>query len=205
MAGAIPAGRDAYREWLRNAKEQAPIRGPIIGVAPAKVTGFVATCEAQLQKMQATDDKDNEYKTAAQDEKDGRVLTDQALGEELGDWKRLSGWTDADAVALRTNSPGKPVVDPLTHKVKFTVRIVAGEIRIDWTKGGVYGVHVYTRLKGQTKWVRIALDTSSPYIDGRELTQAGVPETREYMLRACDIDENDIGVDSDIIAITFGG
>ena len=69
----------------------------------------------------------------------------------------------------------------------------------------LYGVHIYARLVGQTVWTRIALDTSSPYIDGRPLAVAGVPEHREYMLRGCDINEAEVGQDSDIVSITFGG
>lgn len=204
MADIIPAARVDYRDWLTNLKTQAPIRGPIIGADPAKVTGLVATCDAQLQLMTETDQAEAPFLAKQQDEQDGRALNDKAIREELGDWKRLPGWTDADAVALRATS-SRPTVDPLTHKVDFKVRIVAGEIRLDWVKKGVWGVHIYARLKGQTQWTRIATDTSSPYMDGRELAQAGVAETREYMLRACDRDENDIGVDSDIASITWGG
>lgn len=168
------------------------------------MTAFVATCDAQLLKMAATDQAEAPFLAAQQDEQDGRELNDKALREELGDWKRLPGWTDADAAALRATST-KPEIDPLSHKVEFTVRIVAGEIRLDWVKKGVYGVHIYTRLKGQTAWTKIALDTSSPYIDGRPLAAPGVAETREYMLRACDRAEKDFGVDSDIASITWAG
>jgi hypothetical protein len=70
---------------------------------------------------------------------------------------------------------------------------------------GAYGVHIYSRLAGQTVWVRIGTDTSSPYIDGRELAQPRVPETREYMLRGIDIVDREIGVDSDIQSITWAG
>ena len=45
---------------------------------------------------------------------------------------------------------------------------------------------------------------SSPYIDGRPLAQANVPETREYMLRGV-VTDVEIGLDSDIQSITCGG
>ena len=93
----------------------------------------------------------------------------------------------------------------MTYKSDVKVRIVGGEIRLDWTKKGAYGVHVYSRLRGQTQWTRIGSDTSSPYIDGRPLAQPGVAETREYMLRGCDIDEKEFGLDSDVVSITWAG
>jgi hypothetical protein len=48
------------------------------------------------------------------------------------------------------------------------------------------------------------VDTSSPYIDGRPLAQAGVAENREYMLRGA-IDDAAIGLDSDIQNISWSG
>ncbi len=44
----------------------------------------------------------------------------------------------------------------------------------------------------------------SLYIDGNPLFQAGVPEVREYMLRGVIADE-EIGLDSDIQSIAWGG
>ncbi len=48
------------------------------------------------------------------------------------------------------------------------------------------------------------MDTYSPYIDGRPLAQANVPETREYMLRGI-MQDVEIGLDSDIQSITWAG
>jgi hypothetical protein len=48
------------------------------------------------------------------------------------------------------------------------------------------------------------MDTSSPYIDGRELAVATVPETREYKLRGV-LNDVEIGLDSDIQSITWSG
>ena len=84
------------------------------------------------------------------------------------------------------------------------MRIIGGEIRLDFKKRGVDGMHVYCRRKGQTSWTFLALDTSSPYIDGHPLAQAGVPEVREYMLRGV-INNEEIGLDSDIMSITWAG
>ena len=75
---------------------------------------------------------------------------------------------------------------------------------IRFEKRGVDGMRVYCRRKGQTTWTFLALDTSSPYIDGNPLFQAGVPEVREYMLRGV-IDDVEIGLDSDIQSITWAG
>jgi len=59
-------------------------------------------------------------------------------------------------------------------------------------------------LRGQTTWIKLAMDTSSPYIDGRPLAQAGVAEVREYMLRGV-VNDEAIGLDSDILSIAWEG
>jgi hypothetical protein len=200
----IPHARDAYGEYLLRLRGAMTTQGPALGLDPAITSGFQATLDAQKNRMTNTDTAAAALASADGLEKDGRKMTDQVIRESIAAWKLLPAWNTAIAAALEAVS-SKPPVDMIGHKVKFTVRLVAGEIRIDWVKAGVYGVHVYSRLKGQTKWIRIALDTSSPYIDGRELAVAGVAETREYMLRACDRDEADFGVDSDIGTITWSG
>lgn len=48
------------------------------------------------------------------------------------------------------------------------------------------------------------MDTSSPYIDGRPLAVANAPEVREYMLRGV-VTDAEIGLDSDILNITWSG
>jgi hypothetical protein len=44
----------------------------------------------------------------------------------------------------------------------------------------------------------------SPYFDNSPLAQAGVAEKREYMGRGV-LHDQEIGVDSDIVTVTFGG
>ncbi len=125
------------------------------------------------------------------------------MREEIADWKRLAAWTGQIGSELQAVSTAT-VFDPTAYKPEFTLRIVAGEIRIDWKKKGVDGVAIYARLAGQTQWTRIGVDTSSPYIDGRPLTAPGVAETREYMLCGM-IKDEEIGINSEIASIAWGG
>ena len=200
----IPHARDAYRTYLTQVAGAAVIQGPALGVDPAITSGFVATLNAQLARMGATDTASTAFNTADATEKTGRKLTDTVIHETFASWRTLPGWGNSAIAALQASAP-KPPFDALNYKPGVKVSINGGEIRLVWTKHGVYGVHIYARLAGQTAWVKIALDTSSPYIDGRPLAVAGVAETREYMLRGCDINENEIGLDSDIVSVLFAG
>lgn len=199
----IPKNWAEYRAWLLNMKTEIVTEGPKFGLTAGEITSIQATCQAEIDKIDAYNAALSAVAASLEMAKDGKAVTDTALQEEINDWKMASGWTDAIAAKLRTVSTKTPF-DPNTYKPEFTVKIMGGEIRIDWKKKGADGVKVYCRRKGQTSWTFLAFDTSSPYIDGNPLFQAGVPEVREYMLRGV-VNDEEIGLDSDILSITWAG
>ena len=178
----IPHSRGPYRDWLQNLNDKIATNGVTLGLAPGVITGIQGTCAAQIARIDALTPAETTLQGLQKAEADGHVLTDATLREAIGDWKRLPGWTNQIASELQAAHSITPMT-PTTYKPEFKVSIVAGEIRLDWKKKGADGVAVYARVAGQNAWTRIGTDTSSPYIDGRPLAQAGVSETREYMLR----------------------
>ena len=197
----IPHARAPYRDWLQNLNDK--IATVTFGLAPGDITGVQGTCAAQIGRIDALTPAEATLQGLQETEANGQATTNQTLRELFADWKRMPGWNDqiaAELQAVRTVAD----FDPNTYKPEFKLRIVAGEIRLDWKKMGADGVAIYSRLAGQVAWTRIGTDTSSPYIDGRPLAVAGVPETREYMLRGM-VKDDEIGLDSDIQRITWGG
>jgi hypothetical protein len=199
----IPQNRDAYRAWLLNLKTQIATDGVTLGLEAGAITAVQTTCTAQIARIDARATAEAEYQSQDSAEAEGRTTTNAALREEIGDWKRLAGWSEALAASLQVQHT-TPDFDPATYKPEFKVRIVGGEIRLDWKKKGVDSMRIYSRLRGQSAWTLLGVDTSSPYIDGRPLAQAGVAENREYMLRGA-IDDAAIGLDSDIQNISWSG
>ena len=102
------------------------------------------------------------------------------------------------------SSSSRTVFDPDTYKPVFTVRFKGGRITLSFKKRGVDGLAIYTRLGGTTDWTKLDVHTLSPYIDGRPLAVPGVPEIREYMARGI-LKDREIGLESDIVSIVFGG
>jgi hypothetical protein len=204
MAGDyIPQKRNDYKEWLENLRDALPTEGPSFNAPPADVTEVVDKVTEQLALMAATAAAESALNAARAAERAGEAETDALVRKKGGDWKRLTTFTEAHAQRLRLKGSSTEF-NPDTHKPEFAVRIVAGEIRLDWKKGGSQGVHVYSRLRGQANWTLIGMDTSSPYIDGRPLAQPGVPEVREYMLRGV-VKDAEIGQDSDILSVMWSG
>jgi hypothetical protein len=199
----IPKARGDYRAWLNNLKNQITTIGPTLGLTAPQVTAIQATCTAQIALIDAITAAETALQAAQEAEATGRQTTNAALRESIGDWKRLPAWTNAIAASLQAAATSTPF-DPNTYKPEFKVSLVAGEIRFDFKKKGADAVAIYARLAGQTTWIKIGTDTSSPYIDGRPLATPGVPETREYMLRGM-IKDDEIGIDSDVARIAWSG
>ena len=186
-----------------NLSTQLATHGPALGLLPAQVAAAQAACTAQIACIDATVAAEAGLQARLEAEADQRKRTDATLREQLGDWKRLPGWTAETAAALQAVSI-TPSFTADAYKPAYKVRIVGGEIRLDWKKKGVDAMYIYSRLRGQAEWVRIAVSTAASFVDQRPLAHAGVAETREYLLRGA-IHDQAIGLDSDILSIAWGG
>lgn len=122
----------------------------------------------------------------------------------LSTLKVLPSWKSSGADARMQSSTSRNVFDPDTYKPVITVRLKGGHITLVFKKRGVHGLAIYTRLGGTTAWTKLDVHTLSPYIDGRPLAVPGVPEIREYMARGI-LKDREIGLESDIVSIVFGG
>ena len=204
MAGDfVPQNRAQFRAWLLNLSTQIATSGTGLGLTAPQITAVQATCTAQIARIDALETAVANLQAKQEAEASGRQMTIAALREEISAWKQLATWTTEVSANLQASS-NTATFDPNTYKPEFKVHLVGGEIRLDWKKKGVDSMFIYSRLRGQTQWVKIAVDTSSPYIDGRPLAQAGVAETREYMQRGA-INDEAIGLDSDILSIAWSG
>jgi len=96
------------------------------------------------------------------------------------------------------------VFDGSTYKTKLTLQTFMGYVQIAFTKKGVDGVNIYTRLQGQSEWQYLARDTESPYHDTRPLATPGTPETREYVAYGVKKDVQ-LPLPSDSVSVVFNG
>lgn len=199
----IPRNRAEQRAWWLNLKTEIPTVGPALGLSAEDIAAVVATCSAQIDLIDEVIKTETAYNGALEAEKMGMALNGTAIKESINDWKGNPTMTAEIAAKLKITT-SKSEFDPDAWKCEFTVKILHGEIRIDWKKKGVQFVHIYSRLAGQTQWTLIGTDSSSPYIDGRPLANPAVPETREYMIRGV-IEDQEIGLDSDVQSVTWKG
>lgn len=118
-------------------------------------------------------------------------------------FKKAPGYTNAigkDLGVIGTDDP----FNPDTYKPVISAGAFPGHVTVKFTKKGVQGVNIYSQLKGEEKWEKLAFDSYSPYEDNRPLHVPGSAEVRQYMAIGV-IHDHEIGQMSDIIEVTFGG
>lgn len=204
MADFIPAKDASLVNWLNNYKTKIATHGPTLGLTAAQITARQNRCTAVINAIQLVEVEKNEWQSAAEAKETTKTTEIGAgLRPEIAADKTLAAMTPAIEADL--GIVGTPdTFDPSTFKTQLTAEVVAGAVRIKFIKSKTDGVNVYARLKGQTAWTFLARDTSSPYIDNRPLATPGVAEVREYMAFGV-IDDAQIGQQSDIVSVTFGG
>ncbi len=70
-----------------------------------------------------------------------------------------------------------------------SVKVLPGfRVEVGFVKGRFDGVDIESRRRHGTRWVHLAFDSYSPYVDNRPPLTAGQPERRHYRLRYRDND-----------------
>ncbi len=94
--------------------------------------------------------------------------------------------------------------DPATYTTKISGKAFPDGVELKFSKKGASGVNFYTRMRGEASWQFLVKALTSPIIDTRALAVSGTAEVREYMAIGIK-GNNEIGLESNIITVTFGG
>lgn len=119
--------------------------------------------------------------------------------------KNNGAYTEAIGFALGVIGP-ESGFDPATYVAELRSAEVSGpaQVRLKFGKarGQVPAVKAQLRRAGGA-WTTVGMAMRSPWVDTTPLAQPGVPENREYRVRAVVADE-DIGLPSPAISVTVG-
>ncbi len=204
MADYIPTKRERRKAWLQNLSNKAAAQ-VVAGSGTADVaTSLKTVADAVIAAYDATDTAKTTFEGKKAMEADMEATGVSNIRSLLTTLKVLPNWKASGADAQLQASSSKSEFYPDTYKAQLTVSIKGGLITLGFKKRGVVGLAIYGRLRGSQVWTKLGFNTLSPYIDGRPLAVAGVAETREYMARGV-IDDEEIGIESDIVSITFAG
>jgi hypothetical protein len=203
MADIFPRQKALLRGWLETFKAALDDRGAEVGIDAGRVTTMDGRIDGWIASFVAIEPAKNAWQTttAANDSLTDTLLPD--IRTLIKDIKGSTAYTTAIGEAFGIITPASGF-DPSTFKTTLKIKIEGGRIIIDFVKSEVEGVHIYTRLRGELGWTYLATDTHSPYYDTRPLATPGHAETREYMARGV-INDEEIGLDSDIASVVFSG
>lgn len=204
MSDYVPRKRADFRDWLGNLSDNITAEAVKMGVAAADATATKTLVDGLITKFDATEAAVAVLDGKRSEEAAAQVTGLPTLRASIRHWKTLPGYAASGSEGVLQLRGPEDGFDPGTYKCEFTVKVEAGKVRIEFRKKGVDAVAVYARLRGAGAWVKIGTDSSSPYFDTRALAQPGVPEVREYMLRGI-IDDEEVGLDSDVVSVTFPG
>jgi len=76
-----------------------------------------------------------------------------------------------------------------------------GVVEIIWSNGKSEGVNIYSRRGGDARYVLLAYERHSPYLDNRPLLAEGKPEKRRYKA-ICVAGDSEVGLFSDEVIAT---
>ena len=204
MSDFVPSRREDRRTWLLNISEKAAAQVVAGGGTAPQGTALKAAADAVLAAYDTTDSAKTTLdgkKAIEKDTEGNQLVIIRSLFKTL---KVLPTFKSSGADAELQSSGSSSDMDPDEYKPVITVSIKGGQITFEFKKKGVDALAFYGRLRGSLIWTKLAVDTSSPYIDGRPLAVPGVAEVREYMARGM-IDDEEIGLESDIVSLTYGG
>jgi hypothetical protein len=204
MPDYIPTKREQRRAWLQNISAKADAQVVAGGGTAAVATNLTTAADAIIAAYAETDSAKTTYdgkKAVEGNTEEAQIATIRSI---LASLKVLPNWKSSGADAELQSSASGSDMDPGTYKPVISVEIKGGLITLSFKKKGVDALAIYGRLRGTLGWTKLGVDTSSPYIDGRPLATPGVAEIREYMARGM-MDDDEIGLESDIVSITYGG
>ena len=188
--------------WWKNLRDQIEAEGPKVSLTVAEIADIKATAAAQCASMEAADDAAHQAKSAKKAEAAATAKNTPIIRLAVRNLKTRPAYASSGIEGMLDLKGSESAFDPLTFKTTLSLSIVGGQVRVDFTKGECDSIAIYCRPRGTVGWTRIGIDSDSPYFDTKPLAAVGVPETREYMGRGL-IDDEEIGIESDIVTITL--
>ena len=160
--------------------------GALIAAAQAIIDDINATAQAKLDAQEATTQKNQTKKDNLSE-----------ITSKVTQFKEEPTYTEAIGNDLEVIGPEEGF-DPISYQPTLSVQNIQQGRLLKFSKSKTDGVNVYRRIKGEPTWTFLALDTKSPYLDSEDFPS---PTEVEYKVVGV-IDNEEIGVDSDIVDIT---
>lgn len=189
--------------WADNFDKKIEQAGTQLGLSAVEVAQLKEDARSLIDLVNAVEGKKRELEHAVTAKDDGKTLKLKSLRASIAHLKTLPGYTEAIGGELGIVG-GSYVVENSAIKPLLRAHVENGVVKLQFKKMRQPGVNIYCRLQGTSVFEKLAYDYASPYIDGRSAAVAGHAEVREYKV-VCSDGKLEIGRDSDIVSVLFGG
>jgi len=197
----IPTGDAQFVIWHDRFKNAATSIGATLGIAAGDLTAIGNDNTDLHTKVNASAAADAAAQQTSSDKKTSRRSTESNARNLAKRLKTHANYTAALGEQLGIEGP-EDATDMSAAKPKLTARAQPhGVVELQFVKSKSDGVNIYSQRDGDTGFVYLARDTSSPYVDNRPLLVAGKPETRKYKAIYV-VDDAEIGQPSDEVVVT---
>ena len=200
----VPNKRSDRLIWYENLSDNVVAEAVKFGGQAGDATAVKNAVDGVIAKMEATNTAQDALDAARQLEGDAEKAALALVRTKVASWKTLAGWAGSGSADVLEVVGHSTTFEPATYKTSLTASLVPGGVKLAFTKKGVEGVAIHSRLVGTVNWLKVGSCNHSPFIDHTPLAHAGVPEQREYMARGL-VKDAEIGLDSDAVNVTFAG
>lgn len=199
----VPGSNGRLSTWAANYKAKIALHGPTLGLSAEQINDQQTAAQGIIDTLNKIEQKKSELAQATTAKKLFKDNEFKAIRGAAAGYKKVSGYTEDIGRELGVVATG---VNITTEDLKPSARLKTepGLVKVFFNKRKMYGVTIFSKLQGATQWDELTSEITSPYVDRRPLAVDGKPELREYMVR-CYNGRDDIGQQSDVTSIVFGG
>lgn len=183
MADYLPKDEPSLVIWLGNYQAKLATHGPTLGLSPTELTALSAACTDLSTLINNVESAKAALRNAVEAKNAGKDNNVALIRKANKKMKTSNVYTDAVGEDMGIKGASDDI-DREAAKPKFSGEAFPGYVRLKFSKNGLDGVNIYSRVKGQANWIFLSRDTNSPYDDHKPPAN-GNAETREYMHR-CD-------------------
>ncbi|MES1182124.1 MAG: hypothetical protein ABUL44_04945 [Flavobacterium sp.] len=201
MADFIPHSDDSLNLWLDNFKAKLATHAATIGVTAADVTIYQNQCDTLMAAIASVNLARSNFNNIVSSKNEVRSDTISNIRSLAARIKTNVNYTEAIGNDLKIMGASS-VFDAATAKPVLVASLNGGHVILNFKKMKSNGIKIYGRRTGEAAFSFLTLDTHSPYHDNRNNVTLGVPEMREYFAFYIDNNDEQFGLQSDIVSIT---
>lgn len=198
-ASYFPRSDAGLLVWLANFQTALPTQAKALGLGTTETKDALDQAKALAAAITADEQKYADWQAAVARTAELRTRAFVEIQRIIDRCRVSPGFTEETAKALQA-VPVRSVPENLaSHKPQIRASSHGGKVRIDWTRGALDGIHIYSRKQGEAAWVLLGHDSRPPFDDPRPISAV---EVREYRAIGVSHDQ-EVGQPSDTVSVAL--